>query len=60
MRIISLEGYIKGINIKIESIEDDISNAIKNEWYEKAARLSVKVEALKLACFLAGSGDYDV
>lgn len=42
---------------EIQSKESDVKHAVKNEWYDKAAKLNNEIEGLRKAIFLANSGD---
>lgn len=48
------------LSSEITSKEDEIKHAVKNEWYDKAAKLDRIKEGLRKAKLLANSGDCHV
>jgi hypothetical protein len=57
---IDLELLNSLLTSEMKSKEADIKHAVKNEWYDKAAKLNHEKEGLRKAKFLANSGDCHV
>lgn len=57
---IDLELLNSLLSSEIQSKEDEIKHAVKNEQYDKAAKLDHQKEGLRKAKFLANSGDCHV
>ena len=60
MAHIDLELLNSLLSSEITTKEDEIKHAVKNEWYDKAAKLDHVKEGLRKAKFLANSGDCHV
>jgi len=60
MTLINLELLNSLLSSEITSKEDEIKHAVKNEGYDKAAKLGHIKEGLRKAKFLANSGDCHV
>jgi hypothetical protein len=60
MALIDLDKLNEMLDSQMASNEADIKHAVSNEWYDKAANLTIKNEGLSKAKFFANSGDCHV
>lgn len=60
MAQIDLDKFSAYLESEMSDLEAEIKHAVKNEWYDKAAKLAQVKEGVRKAKFLANSGDFHV
>tara|TARA_B110000196_G_C20747192_1_gene475912 strand:- start:194 stop:385 length:192 start_codon:yes stop_codon:yes gene_type:complete len=57
MPLIELDLLNDLLTSEIKSKEEEVKHAVKNEWYDKAAKLNNEIAGIKKASLFANSGD---
>ena len=58
--IIDGQKLVKEINDEINHLKSERGSAVKSQWYEKAARLTLKIEGIKVIKQMIELGDFTI